>query len=181
VSTEHDLDHRFDYLFEPLTVVDADLADEDTPQQRAGGGSSKVVPVALVASAVTAAVAIVALLQWPARSNPAIAPTAGDTQSTPSSTQSVAPDSPLVETPVASAVESRPQPQIAPSAGAAPGAGPQPPATAPSVAASRSPALPSTRAPISVAPSSRTPLPYPNPNRDPSRPHGGLLGGGGVL
>jgi hypothetical protein len=180
VSTEHDLDHRFDYLFEPLAVVDADLAAQDAPQQSAGG-ESKAVPVALVASAVTAAAAIVALLQWPAPSNPAVARTTGDTQSTPSSTRSVAPDPPLVETPVASAVESRPQPQIAPSTGTAPVAGPtQPAATAPSAPASRPPALPTTRAPISVAPSSRAPLPYPNPTRDPSRP-GGLLGRGGLL
>jgi hypothetical protein len=187
MSTEDDLDRRFDYLFEPAVVdvtessTDGEPHTASTPDQQTSVSASKLVPVAIVATTVIAAGVVVALL-WPARPGQTDVPTNISTPSTTSATPSLSSAQPPAEPLPTSAENSPPAPptvgavvtQSVPAVQA-----PQAPTTAATVPQGRPPLTPSTRAPISVAPESRAPLPYP-PSRDPSRP-GGLLGGGGVL
>jgi hypothetical protein len=152
--------------------------------QQSNGAGNKLLPFAIVLTTVIAAGVVVGLLQWPARSSPAQTPKNVTPQPNPSPTQSFSSTPLPAGAPATSAVETRPAPPT-PRATVTETVGDvqssRSPTTAAGVPQVRPPVSPTTRAPISVAPESRAPSPYP-PSRDPSRPNGGLLGGiGGVL
>jgi hypothetical protein len=186
-----DLSGRFDYLFEPLDAdkTAGDGRNED-PEPSAvdedeGRWSRRIVLAGIVLATLAAAAATVVALLQPAQPAPqVVTPTDATPSSTPMSTAtSPAMPSPIPP-PVAPPVAVLPA-TVSTSVVRAPTATPtlqqpQAPARQPTTVASEPsatmPPPPTTRAPISVSPETRTPFPNQTPPRS-NDGSGGLLGG----
>lgn len=185
---EDSLSSRFDYLFEPVDV-DESVTDANTPRRPVRGGSHRAAPppsaapvrmafAALVLGALGAA-AVLAVLMLQKPSQPGGPGNIGvDSGLLPTTavnvpTQRVIPaPPPAVRDTESQTVESVPtQQQSVPESQA-----PQPTRTsAPRTPEGGATNTPATRAPISVAPESRTPFPNQGPRTGDNG--GGLLGG----
>ena len=178
-----DLPGRFDYLFEPLDVAES-AGDGDENALRAlaqpdddSRWSNWVVLAGVVLATIAAAAATAVALLQPAQ--PA-QQTFTPTDATPASTSV----SKAIPTAVPTAVPTATSiavPTTAQPSAATPGVEPrQPPVQEPTTIASQPPGTtappPTTRAPISVSPESRTPFPNQSPPRNNDQ-RGGLLGG----
>jgi hypothetical protein len=192
---EEDLAHRFDYLFEPIDVDDADVSSEDdgdrtvvTPgadDEPSVARPNRLVLAGIVLATLAAATATAVVLQQrPAPANRFGTPV----NSTPTlSTEPVGTSQPIAVSPgtVTASVIDSPQPTaVIQSVPHPPPAQPQQPPPQPTAAsgASEAPAThpPTTRAPISVSPEPRPPLPNQNPPRQGAGQPGGLLPGLGL-
>ncbi|HZQ32095.1 MAG TPA: hypothetical protein VFB19_10210 [Mycobacterium sp.] len=180
MSGKHDIDHRFDYLFEPLAVDAIEdvppepVANTESAGEKAGFAHRRG---ALTAVLVTIAVLAIGWLLL----QPGKAGDGGNTQGNPTPPRApaatlpagVVPPAPrpltitTVEAPVAS-----PAPPHESTANTAPA---RPSAVAPTSNVRLPPSSP-TRAPISVAPETRAPVPYPYPPQDSHR-----VGSHGIL
>jgi hypothetical protein len=186
-----DLSGRFDYLFDPLEV-DKSAGDgrDEGPQAPAankdeGRWSRRIVLAGVVVATLAAAAATAVVLLQPAQPAPQIVtPTDATPVSTPMSTAT----SPAMPSPMPSTTEPpvpvRPatvstsvvrEPTATPTVQQ-----PQAPAQQSDTVASEPPATmpppPTTRAPISVSPETRTPFPNQTPPGN-NNGRGGLLGG----
>lgn len=177
---EDGLSSRFDYLFEPLDVEesedDADVAASEEPQSSAAPVRMAFAAFVLATLGAVAVVAVL-LLQQPNRSqtpenlptDPAPLPTSVADVPTQAATE--APPPPAADdSEVPQTIESVPTPQEDVSA-------PEQTQTQPPRAPQQGGVTnsPTTRAPISVAPESRTPFPNQGPRTGENG--GGLLGG----
>jgi hypothetical protein len=184
---EEDLAHRFDYLFEPIDVDDADVSSEDdgdrtvvTPgadDEPSVARPNRLVLAGIVLATVAAATATaVVLLQRPEPANRFGTPV-NSTPTEPAGTSQPIAVSPVTVT--ASVIDSpRPTAVIQSVPHAQPAQPPPPPvAPPPGPTASEAPAThpPTTRAPISVSPEPRPPFPNQNPPRQGGDQPGGLL------
>jgi hypothetical protein len=191
---EEDLAHRFDYLFEPISVDDTDVSSDDGAPRAAikpaaDDGSSVPIPSRLVmagmvlATLAAAAATAIVLLQRPEPANRLDSPVNSTSSSAiqpaaPPQTVAVSPATATAsptDTPLRTAVTQAPPAQRQPPPAQPPPAQPppapgQPPATHP----------PTTRAPISVSPETRTPFPNQNAPRQGGDQPGGLLPGLGL-
>ena len=177
---EDSLSSRFDYLFEPLdveeSVDDADVAATEDPKSSRAPVRMAFAAFVLATLGAVAVVAVL-LLQQPNRSQTPVnlptdpAPLPTSVADLPTQAATVSPPPPATEdTEAPQTIESVPAPQEDVSAPE------QTPTQAPREpqqgGATKSP---TTRAPISVAPESRTPFPNQGPRTGENG--GGLLGG----
>jgi cytoskeletal protein RodZ len=171
-----DTSGRFDYLFEPLDVVEsAGDGDSDTneaappvPAQpdNQNRWSNRIVLAGVVLATMAAATATaIALLQPAQPAQPTVIPTDATPASSPAS---IAISTTAQPVPVSPATVSTTMEQQRPPV--------QRPTTTASKPAATMPPPPTTRAPISVSPASRAPFPNQSPPRNNDHP-GGLLGG----
>jgi hypothetical protein len=173
-----DLPGRFDYLFEPLeTDESAGNGDDDRSQATAqpednDRWSRRLVLAGVVLATLGVAAATVIVLLQPAQpAQPIVTPSDSTPPSTTATTAVTAPPVPVAPATVdTTAVQTAITPTIEPQS---------PPALEPTTIASEShapmPPPPTTRAPISVSPESRTPFPNQAPPRNNDQ-GGGLLG-----
>jgi hypothetical protein len=182
---EDSLSSRFDYLFEPLdaekTVDDTDIdegsataaSDNDDPRQSAAPVRMAFAAFILATLGAVAGVAML-LLQQPNRTQSPV-DLQIDLSPLPTSVADVPTEAATVPPPPPTAEDSE-TPQTIPSVPTqqeAPEPAPMSSPRAPQGGATNSP---TTRAPISVAPKSRTPFPGQGP-RTSENGRGGLLGG----
>jgi hypothetical protein len=178
-----DTSGRFDYLFEPLDVVESAgnggsdaAAPVLTQPDNQNRWSNRIVLAGVVLATMAAATATaIALLQPAQPAQPTVIPTDATPASSPVSTamSTAMPTTTAQPVPVAPATVSTTMEQQRPPV--------PPPTTVASKSAATMPPPPTTRAPISVSPATRPPFPNQSPPRNNDHP-GGLLGGlGGVL
>ena len=185
---EEDLAHRFDYLFEPIDVDDADVSSTDdgdrteviatADDEPSVAGPNRLVLAGIVLATLAAATATaIVLLQRPAPANrfgtpanstPTLSTTPVGTRQ-PIAVSPVPVTTPTSESPHPTTVTQPPPPPV-----------PPPPPTA-ATGSSEAPHPSTTRAPISVSPETRQPFPSQNPSHQGPDQPGGLLGGLGRL
>jgi hypothetical protein len=176
-----DTSGRFDYLFEPLDVVesagdgdiDANDAAPPVPAQpdNQNRWSNRIVLAGVVLATIAAATApAIALLQPAQPAQPTVIPTDATPASSPVSTaiSTVMPTATAQPVPVSPATVSTTVEQQRPPV--------QQPTTTAGKSAATMPPAPTMRAPISVSPASRAPFPNQSPPRNNGHP-GGLVGG----
>jgi hypothetical protein len=180
-----DTSGRFDYLFEPLDVVesagdggsDTNEAAPPVPAQpdNQNRWSNRIVLAGLVLATMAAATATaIALLQPAQPAQPTVIPT----DATPASSPASSPASIAIST-VMPTTTAQPVP-VSPATVGTTTEQQRPPVQQPTTTASKSaatmPPPATTRAPISVSPAPRAPFPNQSPPRNNDHP-GGLLGG----
>jgi len=185
-----DLSGRFDYLFEPLELDKSagDGPDEDpsAPATNADEGrwSRRIVLTGVVVATLAAAAATAVVMLQPAEPAPQIVtPTDATPMSTPALTSSALPSPtptatvpPVPVLPATVSTSAAQAPTATPSVQQPPPQPAQLPTTVVSEPAATMPPAPTTRAPISVSPETRTPFPnQQTPGNNNQR--GGLLGG----
>jgi hypothetical protein len=170
---------RFEYLFDPV-AGDSTMTTTEAPAARPVVSEVQATnrrrPLLLAAAAVLGA-AVACLLVWPEPVEAGKTPTQpGPEPSTPQATTSQRADEPSNgPAPAPLAVPS----SVAPAPRQAPAPGP-PSSSLPTTRVP--PPQPTVRAPISVSPAPRQAFPNENPKTgNGGGPHGGLLGGGGLL
>ncbi len=180
-----DASGRFDYLFEPLEADDSAGDGDDaavqalTQTQDDSPWARRIVLTGVVLATLAAAAATAVVMRQPALpAQHIVTPTDATPMSTPESTATspaLPPRMPATTTPPAPATVSTSVGR--PPSAARPVLPQQPPSSTAGEPPATMPPPPTTRAPMSVSPETRTPFPNQTPQRRNDGGGGGLLGG----